>query len=32
MSKELVSNNNDFGAVISIIENAKSRALVAEGM
>lgn len=29
MSKELVSNNNDFGAVISIIENAKSRALKA---
>lgn len=29
MSKELVSNNNDFGAVISIIENAKGRALKA---
>lgn len=29
MSKELVSNTNDFGAVISIIENAKSRALKA---
>lgn len=29
MSKELVSNNNDFGAVISIIENAKSQALKA---
>ena len=25
MSKELVSNTNDFGAVISIIENAKAR-------
>lgn len=29
MSKELVSNTNDFGAVISIIENAKGRALKA---
>ena len=29
MSKEMDSNNNDFGAVISIIENAKSRALKA---
>ena len=29
MSKKLISNNNDFGAVISIIENAKGRALKA---
>ncbi len=29
MSKELTSNANDFGAVISIIENAKGRALKA---
>lgn len=29
MSKELISNANDFGAVISIIENAKGRALKA---
>lgn len=29
MSKDLISNANDFGAVISIIENAKSRALKA---
>lgn len=29
MSKELVSNTNDFGTVISIIENAKGRALKA---
>ena len=29
MSKELISNANDFAAVISIIENAKSRALKA---
>ncbi len=29
MSKDLVSTSNDFGAVISIIENAKSRALKA---
>lgn len=29
MSKELISNANDFDAVISIIENAKSRALKA---
>lgn len=27
MSKEMISNNNDFGVVITIIENAKSRAL-----
>ena len=32
MSKELVSNTNDFGAVISIIENAKCRALVTQRM
>ena len=29
MSKDLVSNDNDFGTVISIIENAKGRALKA---
>ena len=29
MSKDLLSNNNDFGTVISIIENAKGRALKA---
>lgn len=29
MSKDLISNANDFGAVISIIENAKGRALKA---
>ena len=29
MSKDIVSNNNDFGTVISIIENAKGRALKA---
>lgn len=27
MSKELIPNEDDFGAVISIIENAKGRAL-----
>ena len=29
MAKDLTSTNNDFGAVISIIENAKGRALKA---
>lgn len=29
MSKDLISPTNDFGAVISIIENAKGRALKA---
>ena len=29
MTKDIISANNDFGAVISIIENAKGRALKA---